>query len=133
MFNLGESPWSVTYMISGTMPFYYIILEEHYTDCLTFPITNWSCDGMFIVLFTCLINAQYGNKIWDSEIGQFNGEMWNYKHFVAGFIIMLLTFSTIGNLWTIFKERNCEQAKIIYEHKYFWAQLIFFPISYLTF
>jgi len=64
------------------MPFYYIILEQYYTNILNAPIVNGPDEGTFVYVGICIWSGIAGNvKLW-SPTTEFLGDKWSRTDFL---------------------------------------------------
>jgi len=51
----------------STIPFYFVLLEQYYTNVMYFPIINAVDDGVFFYLWLAISAGLYGSDWWTEK------------------------------------------------------------------
>jgi len=79
LLQVGNKANTMRTMMTGTCPFYYVLLEQYYTGEMNFPMINGVDEGTAFYVIVCIVTGYIGSeRFWTTnEFNIFNDKPLN--------------------------------------------------------
>ena len=137
MLQIGNRNDTVTCLMVSTCPFYYVLLEQYYTGEMNFPEVNGVDEGTLIYFLLALYPAIYGvQEAWLYPTTTLFGLLAEPVSYGYGTMMVLRVVMPCFGLvafYNIYEKNHLKHFKQLWDTKYMLAQLVFYPISMMTY
>ena len=120
MIQAGNNPDTLKFICLCTGPFYFVLLEQYYTNIMNFPPINAVDDGVFVFVSWSIASAVYGSQIWDTKYDFFL-YLTRLIDIVGYVVVRLMPFYAVIAWINIYTHRNSEHMQKVWNWTYFIA------------